>query len=83
MVNRIWPHLFGIGLVETPDDFGFTGQPPSNPALLDYLANRFIAHGLSVKKMIQEIMSSRVYRATSERHRTKDSSARNPLSELA
>ncbi len=61
MVNRIWQHLFGAGLVETPDDFGLTGQPPSNPALLDHLASRFIAHGWSVKKMIAEIMGSRVY----------------------
>lgn len=61
MVNRIWQHLFGSGLVETPDDFGKTGQPPSNPALLDHLAARFIAHGWSVKKLITEIMSSRVY----------------------
>ena len=61
MVNRIWQHLFGVGLVETPDDFGKTGQPPSDPALLDHLASRFIAHGWSVKKLIAEIMSSRVY----------------------
>jgi hypothetical protein len=61
MVNRIWQHLFGTGLVETPDDFGKTGQLPSNPALLDHLAQRFIAHGWSVKALIHEIMMSRVY----------------------
>jgi hypothetical protein len=62
MANRIWQHLFGVGLVETPDDFGHTGQPPSNVALLDHLAQRFVAHGWSVKKLILEIMNSRVYR---------------------
>lgn len=61
MVNRIWQQLFGAGIVETPDDFGKTGQPPSNAALLDHLASRFIAHGWSVKKMVAEIMHSRVY----------------------
>jgi len=61
MANRVWQHLFGAGLVETPDDFGKTGQPPSNAALLDHLAQRFIAHGWSVKKLIAEIMGSRVY----------------------
>jgi cytochrome c553 len=61
MVNRIWQQLFGTGIVETPDDFGKTGQPPNNAALLDHLAQRFIAHGWSVKKMIAEIMQSRVY----------------------
>ena len=61
MVNRIWQHLFGMGLVETPDDFGKTGQLPSNPALLDHLAQRFIAQGWSVKTLMREIMMSRVY----------------------
>ena len=65
MVNRIWQHLFGDGLVETPDDFGHTGQRPSNPALLDHLAQRFIAQGWSVKTMIREIMASRAYRLSS------------------
>lgn len=65
MVNRLWQQLFGMGLVETPDDFGKTGQPPSNAALLDHLATRFIAHGWSVKKMLAEIMSSRVYQLRS------------------
>lgn len=61
MVNRIWQHLFGAGIVESSDDFGKTGQPPANAALLDHLAQRFIAHRWSVKAMIREIMSSRVY----------------------
>ncbi|MDZ4401881.1 PSD1 and planctomycete cytochrome C domain-containing protein [Prosthecobacter sp.] len=61
MVNRIWQHLFGAGIVESSDDFGKTGQPPANAALLDYLAQRFIAQGWSVKKLIRDITSSRVY----------------------
>jgi hypothetical protein len=61
MVNRIWQHLFGVGLVETPDDFGFTGRPPSHPELLDHLARRFIEHGWSTKRLIAEIMASRAY----------------------
>ena len=61
MVNRVWQHLFGVGLVETPDDFGYTGQAPSHPELLDYLAHQFIASGWSIKKLIAEIMQSRAY----------------------
>jgi hypothetical protein len=60
-VNRIWQHLFGEGIVSSSDDFGKNGQPPSNPALLDYLAHRFMTQGWSVKRLIAEIMSSRVY----------------------
>lgn len=61
IVNRVWQHLFGEGIVATPDDFGKNGQPPSNSALLDYLAHRFMTKGWSVKQLITEIMSSRVY----------------------
>lgn len=61
MVNRIWQHLFGVGIVESADDFGKTGQEPANAALLDHLARRFIDHGWSVKEMIREITRSRVY----------------------
>nr|MDQ3625238.1 DUF1553 domain-containing protein [Verrucomicrobiota bacterium] len=61
MANRIWQHLFGVGLVETPDDFGRSGQPPADPVLLDHLAQRLIANGWSVKKLIREITLSRVY----------------------
>lgn len=60
-VNRVWLHLFGQGLVTSPNNFGATGQPPSNPALLDYLAVTFMEDGWSVKKLIRSLVLSRVY----------------------
>ncbi len=65
MVNRIWHHLFGAGLVRTVDNFGNTGEAPSHPELLDHLALRFVEQGWSVKKMIREIMLSRAYQLSS------------------
>jgi len=65
MVNRVWTHLFGAGLVETVDDFGRTGAAPSHPELLDHLAIRFVEEGWSVKALIREIVSSRTYRQAS------------------
>ncbi|HZL34650.1 MAG TPA: PSD1 and planctomycete cytochrome C domain-containing protein [Tepidisphaeraceae bacterium] len=65
MVNRIWQHHFGVGLVKTPNDFGIRGQAPTNAALLDYLAGRFIASGWSVKSMHRLIMLSRAYQMAS------------------
>ncbi|MBE2285173.1 MAG: DUF1549 domain-containing protein [Prosthecobacter sp.] len=62
MVNRLWQHLFGEGLVRTPDDFGITGADPTHPELLDHLAIRFVTNGWSVKKMIREMMLSHTYR---------------------
>jgi hypothetical protein len=64
-VNRIWAHLFGRGLVRTVDDFGFTGEDPTNPALLDHLAVRFTEGGWSVKKLIRALMLSHTYRQAS------------------
>ncbi len=61
ITNRIWEHLFGAGLVRTVDNFGSTGEAPSNPELLDYLAQDFVAHGWSVKSMIREMVLSRAY----------------------
>jgi hypothetical protein len=60
-VNRVWLHLFGQGLVTTPDIFGLSGQAPSHPALLDQFAARFVREGWSVKKLIRELMTSRTY----------------------
>jgi len=65
MVNRIWSHLFGEGLVETVDNFGPTGAAPSHPELLDYLAIRFQENGRSVKKLVREIVLSRTYQQAS------------------
>jgi hypothetical protein len=61
MVNRIWQHHFGKGLVPTPSDFGRQGKPPTHPKLLDYLARRFIDSGWSVKAMHRLILQSRTY----------------------
>jgi Protein of unknown function (DUF1553)/Protein of unknown function (DUF1549)/Planctomycete cytochrome C len=61
MVNRIWGHHFGAGIVRTPSNFGKLGEPPTHPELLDYLAARFVANGWSIKKMHREIMLSATY----------------------
>ena len=61
MTNRVWHHLFGRGLVASVDNFGTTGEKPSNIALLDHLTARFVEGGWSVKKLIREIMLSRAY----------------------
>jgi hypothetical protein len=66
MVNRIWQHHFGEGLVATPDDFGAMGAAPTHPELLDYLASEFVKNGWSIKKMHRLILSSAVYQQSSE-----------------
>jgi hypothetical protein len=63
MVNRVWHHLFGTGLVQTVDDFGHIGDLPSHPELLDYLAARFMADGWSLKGLIRSIVLSRTFQA--------------------
>ena len=65
MANRIWQHLFGVGIVATPSNFGKLGQPPTHPELLDLLAIRLVEHNWSVKALIREIMTSSSYRQTS------------------
>ena len=65
MVNRIWQYHFGRGLVQTPNDFGVRGKPPTHPELLDHLANKFIHSGWSVKAMHREIMLSATYQQAS------------------
>ena len=65
MVNRVWQHHFGRGLVGTPSNFGALGERPSHPELLDWLARRFIASGWSLKALHREIMLSSTYRQSS------------------
>ena len=65
MANRVWQHLFGEGIVSTPDNFGATGERPTHPELLDYLANGLVANGWSVKKLVREIVLSRTYQLSS------------------
>lgn len=65
MVNRIWKHHFGRGLVRTLDDFGKAGERPTHPELLDWLAVEFMDSGWSIKHMHRLILTSRTYRQTS------------------
>ncbi|MFM7750232.1 MAG: DUF1553 domain-containing protein [Opitutaceae bacterium] len=62
LANRVWQHHFGTGIVDTPSDFGFQGGRPSHPELLDFLAQRLIAHGWRLKPLHREIVLSRAYR---------------------
>lgn len=66
LVNRLWQHHFGKGIVATPSDFGRQGKQPTHPELLDYLANRFVAGGWSIKEMHRLILTSRTYQLSSE-----------------
>ena len=66
MVNRIWHHLFGQGLVRSMDNFGSTGDTPSHPELLDHLALQFVDQNWSIKKMIRQVVLSRTYQMTSD-----------------
>jgi Protein of unknown function (DUF1553)/Protein of unknown function (DUF1549)/Planctomycete cytochrome C len=65
MVNRLWQHHFGRGLVGTPNDFGKMGDTPSHPELLDWLANEFVRQGCSIKAMHRLIVTSRTYQQDS------------------
>jgi hypothetical protein len=65
LVNRVWMHHFGTGLVTTPSDFGRRSDPPSHPELLDWLARRFVDDGWSVKQLHRLIVLSQTYRQSS------------------
>ena len=65
MVNRVWLHHFGEGLVRTPSDFGARSDPPTHPELLDFLAARFVKDGWSIKRLHRLIMLSSVYQQSS------------------
>jgi cytochrome c553 len=64
-VNRAWHWLFGAGIVRTTDNFGTTGEAPSHPELLDYLAVRFVEEGRSVKRLVRQLVLSSTYRMAS------------------
>jgi hypothetical protein len=70
--NRIWQHLFGAGIVATPDDFGTQGEPPSHPELLDHLATRLVRSGWSRKALIRAVVCSATYRQESARRADVD-----------
>ncbi|HVJ79798.1 MAG TPA: DUF1553 domain-containing protein, partial [Planctomycetia bacterium] len=65
LVNRLWRHHFGVGIVETPSDFGKGGERPSHPELLDWLAEEFAARGWSQKALHRSIVTSAAYRQRS------------------
>ncbi|MBL9201748.1 MAG: PSD1 domain-containing protein, partial [Opitutaceae bacterium] len=80
MVNRVWRHHFGRGLVATPSDFGTHGQKPTHPALLDWLASEFVASGWSLKKLHRVMLLSATYRQSSTAG--ADALARDPENKL-
>ncbi|MCG8601689.1 MAG: PSD1 and planctomycete cytochrome C domain-containing protein [Verrucomicrobiales bacterium] len=72
MVNRVWMHHFGRGLVKTVADFGHLGEKPSHPELLDYLATEFMKNGWSLKWLHREILASHTWRQKSQRDAHRD-----------
>jgi hypothetical protein len=66
IVNRVWQWHFGAGLVRTPSDFGTRGDAPTHPELLDWLANRFMSEGWSLKKLHRQILLSATWRQSSQ-----------------
>ncbi|HEV3005549.1 MAG TPA: DUF1549 and DUF1553 domain-containing protein, partial [Pirellulales bacterium] len=67
LVNRVWQHLFGEGIVATPENFGHAGAPPTHPELLDWLASEFMANGWKLKPLVRLLVMSDVYRQASSR----------------
>ena len=75
VVNRVWQHLFGQGIVSSVDNFGVNGAKPTHPELLDHLAQRFVAEGWSFKKFIRALVLTRTYglaSAATEKHLAVD-----------
>jgi hypothetical protein len=72
LVNRVWHHLFGRGIVASTDNFGVLGERPTHPELLDYLAERFVKDGWSIKKLIRGLVLSSTYWMASEADAASD-----------
>lgn len=79
MVNRIWQHHFGRGIVRSTSDFGFQGRKPTHPALLDWLASDFVDGGWKIKRMHRQMMLSQAYQMSSRSR--KDAYGRDPLND--
>jgi len=80
IVNRVWSNLFGRGIVSTVDNFGVTGDKPTHPELLDYLAKTFAEDGWSIKQLIRRIVTSRTYQLSSKV--SDDAFASDPANKL-
>lgn len=80
MVNRIWQHHFGRGIVRSSNDFGFQGDRPTHPQLLDHLATRFVDGGWKLKSLHREIMLSRTYQMSNDYR--QDAFELDPLNQL-
>jgi hypothetical protein len=76
IVNRLWAHYFNVGIVNPPDDFNMA-NPPSNKALLDFLAAEFVAHGYDMKWLHREITNSRTYQLSWQPNETNRKDERN------
>jgi len=72
IVNRLWQHHFGTGIVSTPNDFGKTGNAPTQPELLDFLASQLIANGWKMKPIHQMILLSQAYQQSTQRSTAKE-----------
>ncbi|MBL8820473.1 MAG: PSD1 domain-containing protein [Planctomyces sp.] len=79
-VNRLWQEIFGIGIVETSEEFGNQGDPPSHPELLDWLATEYIRSGWDTKHMLKLMVTSSAYRQTSQV--TPELNQRDPVNRL-
>ncbi len=80
MVNRLWQHAFGVGLVKTVDNFGELGERPSHPELLDWLAAEFVDSGWSIKHLLRLMLTSRTFQLSSEA--SPAASERDPTNRL-
>jgi hypothetical protein len=76
MVNRVWMHHFGKGLVATPNDFGLMGEPPSHPELLDWLAARFVVEGWHLKPIHRLLVLSNTYQVSASGSESDENAAR-------